>query len=138
MTDEDILAVCQIIDGWSYDSTLTWNSLIQAIEKRLLKSWSRQALDRHDRIKSAFNLKKESLRKGSPVANEEKLPADTRKALETINRLRSENERLTKENNDLMDMFRVWSYNANAKGLTEDVLNMPLPPIRHGSSRDER
>jgi len=137
MTDEDILSVCQIIDGWSHDTMLTWDALIQAIEMRLLKSWSRQALDRHERIKNAYTLKKKSLRKGAPTANEEKMPADLRKAMETINRLKSENERLTMENNNFNDMFRRWSYNAFVKGFSEDMLNTPLPSHKRMSTRDE-
>lgn len=138
MTDDDILAVCQIIDGWSYDTMLTWESLIEAIETRLQKSWSRQALHRHERIKNAYTKKKNTLRRGSVPVNEEKLPADLRKAMETIRRLRSENERLTSENDSLMRKFRIWSFHANSMGLTEDMLNAPLPPVNHGSSRDER
>jgi len=138
MSDEDILVVLQIIDGWTHDTLLTWDALIEAIQQRLFKKWSRQALDRHERIKKAYTDKRNSLRRGVAPPNEEHLPADLRKANETIRRLRSENERLERENNDLMEKFRVWSANAVSMGMSEEKLNAALPPIDHGSSRDER
>lgn len=136
MTDEDVRAVCEILDGWPLDIKLTWEALTETLERRLNQSWSRQALDRHVRIKQAYKQRKKSLRISAPSANEEHLPADLRKALESIRRLTSENERLTQENSRLMEQFVRWAYNASVKGLSEDVLNTPLPRIERGGTRE--
>jgi len=137
LTDSDIEAVCKIIDGWTRGEKLTWNALVEDIEKQLYRSWSRQALDRHTRIKQAYALKKKYIQK-SPAKSDEHLPPDIRKAKEVISRLESENERLTLENKRFLEQFIRWSHNAETKGVSEDILNRPLNKNDRGSSRDER
>lgn len=137
LTDKNIEDICMILDGWVPAEKLTWDALVKAIEGRLDTSWSRQALDRHTRIKQAFNLRKKSLRKSPATACDDHLPVDLRKALECTNRLRNENERLTLENYGLLEQFRRWAYNAYCKGITLDVLNASLPQIDRGGTRND-
>lgn len=138
MTDQDVEEVCKILDGW-HGEKLTWEGLVKAIELRFDKTWSRQALDRHPRIKSAFTLKKRMGQKSPPASEEDKkIPVELRKALESIERLESENARLKMENEQLLEQFVRWSYNAAAaKGLTREVLDKPLTKIDRGSTRDD-
>lgn len=134
LTDEDVEAVCKIIDGWPAGEKLTWDALVEGIEKQLYRSWSRQALDRHTRIKQAYTLKKKYIKK-RPAKSDEHLPPAVRKANEVIRRLESENERLTLENKMFLEQFIRWSHNAEAKGISVDILNTPLTKNHRGSTR---
>ena len=125
LTDRDIDQICSILDGWR--GKLTWASLIQAIELRLGHHLTRQALDRHERIKLAFTNRKRVERSGA--GKPEARTVEMQKAIERIERLQVENERLKAENNQLLAQFARWAYNAYAKGLTEEYLNRPLPAI---------
>lgn len=56
-------------------------------------------------------------------------------ALDRIARLESENRRLESENNQLLEQFARWAYNAHPRGLDYDFLNRPLPLVNRGQSR---
>jgi hypothetical protein len=90
--------------------------------------YSRQTLEKQDRIKKAFSTYKTHLRYAgqSKTSN---LSATETKMQERINRLEAENRRLEKENNDLLAQFVRWQYNAAIKGLKMDQLNAPLPEV---------
>jgi hypothetical protein len=53
---------------------------------------------------------------------------ELQKARERIERLQVANERLTKQNADMIEMFVRWAYNASLAGMDEQRLNQPLPP----------
>ncbi len=126
LDDQVILSIVEILDGWK--GKLTWNLLIDEIEKRLYQRYTRQALFAHERIRNAFDLKKEDIpfvldngrKKCGPEAVMEN---------ERHNRLLSENERLKSENQRLLEQFNRWAYNAYTRGLTPEFLNQPLPVI---------
>lgn len=134
LREEDIEAVLGLLDGWPTSRKLTWPALVEVIKAHLGKTWSRQALDRHPRIKDAFGLRKEALAGGAPI-NRGGLPPDLQRAQEAIDRLEAENERLRDENRRLMEQFARWSYNAHAKGVSERVLNQDLPQTGRVSTR---
>ncbi|SNR39745.1 hypothetical protein [Puniceibacterium sediminis] len=125
LTDQKIGIIVQIIDGWT--GKLTWNLLIAKVEP-VCGLYSRQGLEKHSRIKSAFNSRKSHVRneRGSSIAHLSDVEA---KLLERLERVEAENRRLTKENNDLLGQFVRWQYNASAKGLAENNLNAALPSI---------
>jgi hypothetical protein len=125
LTDRDIDQICSILDGWS--GKLTWDALTEAIKVRLGHNFTRQALDRHERIKLAFTNRKRLERSGE--GKPEARTVEMQKAIERIERLQAENERLKAENNQLLAQFARWAYNAYAKGLTEEYLNRPLAAI---------
>lgn len=50
-------------------------------------------------------------------------------AIERITRLTIENERLRRENSNLLEQFVVWPYNAHVRGLTDTDLSRALPSI---------
>ena len=54
---------------------------------------------------------------------------ELQKAMERIDRLKAENERLKDENNSLLEQFARWAYNAHTRGLDEDFLNRALMPV---------
>jgi len=125
LTDSDIEVICSILDGWT--GSLTWNALINTVTLRLKRKYTRQALDRHFRIKSAYSLRKKALR--GKTGRPEVKSLELQMSLERIDRLKAENERLMAENTQLLEQFARWAYNAHCKGLTEVQLNQPLPPV---------
>ena len=127
LSDQDIEAVVKIVDGWT--GRLTWQGLIEAIEKRLHSTYTRQALHKHARIHHAFRLKKDELGNQGEAPRRPGLSAEMRTALDQIARLKSEKRRVESENERLLDQFAVWAHNARLHGVDETALNQPLPPV---------
>ena len=126
-----ILQIVEILDGWSDE--LTWEGLVDAVDRRIGQRYTRQALHKHERIKQAFTLRKAAL--GSDRGNVRKVADPVLQlTLERLARIEAENERLKRENAALLEQFVRWTYNAGLKGLTFDVLNLPLPAVRRGQS----
>lgn len=134
--DKIIEEIVSILDGW--DGKLTWEKLIEDIAKRLGSVYTRQALHQHERILSAFQLRKASLTEQS---NRHSSPARPRSDEEVEmligrnERLQAENARLKAENTRLLEQFVVWAYNAHIRGLSEEFLSRPLPAIDRDYTR---
>lgn len=128
LDDEDIVRIVGVLDGWS--ETLTWEALIDSLEKHLFARYSRQALHKHVRIRDAFALRKKAL--SSEKSRGPKLTSspELELARQKMDRLEAENKRLKLENTRLLEQFARWAYNANTRGLDANFLNQPLPPIR--------
>ncbi len=129
LTDADIAAIVQIIDGWT--SRLTWQALIDRIEIVRHVRYTRQSLANHDRIQQAFTNFVEPEPKGPQRRPEVEL------LKERISHLETQIKRLAAENNRLLEQFARWAYNAHQKGLDESYLNKPLPSIDRGRQTDE-
>lgn len=132
LSDDDIEAIVKILDGWPAGKKLTWDNLIDSIQIRLYRKYSRQALPRHTRIKQAYAKRKDELRYGS--ATPEVKSVELQRALDRIEKLKNENSRLKAENTALLEQFARWSYNAHNKGLSIDYLNQPLEPVDRGKT----
>ena len=128
LTDRDIQAFLGILDGW--EGKLTWEALCDKGASMLGSRPTRQTLNSHSAIKSAFNDKKEFLKSGfTPL----KRPQSLAIAEQRIRRLEGENQRLLAENARLIEKFIRWQYNAQKRGVPEDVLESPLPVIHRDS-----
>jgi len=125
LDDLAIAKIVEILDG--YSGKLTWDSLISDVELKLKELYTRQTLSKHTRIKSAYDLTKERLKDRS--ANNKVTSPEIQILLQKIEKLKAQNARLEKENNNLLMQFIIWSRNASAKGLTKDDLDLPLPNI---------
>jgi hypothetical protein len=129
----DVETIVGILDGWS--GKLTWDLLIQAIARRNRATYTRQALNNHERIKNAFALRK-SVVAGKPISGNKKVDSpELEAALERIARLEGENQRLKMENNQFMEKFATWAYNAHIRGLDEAFLSQPLPLVDRATTR---
>jgi hypothetical protein len=129
--------IIDIISGFS--EKISWKKLIEEIFLRLNVRISRQALNRHIDIQRAFEVKSISIKEKftrSPPSRTGSVELE--KALEKIQRLKSQNEILIAQNQALKEQFIVWSYNAYIKGLDEEMLNKPLPPINRDSSKRQK
>ncbi|MBX8548823.1 hypothetical protein K5D68_04305 [Pseudomonas cichorii] len=128
LDDQAIERIVGVLDGWS--GKLYWDLLIEAIEKRLGVRYTRQALDKHARIKSAYQATKTRLSKVPGSEPLQKLSTVEVGALtERLKRLEAENARLKVENESLLEQFVTWAYNAYLKGMTKEYLSTPLPRV---------
>lgn len=127
ITAEDIADIVAILDGWT--GKLSWELLIEAIGLRKRATYTRQALHKHQRIKDAFAVRKRLVAagraSGAPKVESPELAA----ALQRIARLEGENARLESENQRLLEQFARWAYNAHTRGLDQQFLSRPLPPV---------
>ena len=131
LDDQLICEIVEILDGWSED--LTWEGLVESVYRRLGQRYTRQALHKHERIKQAFTLRKRVLTNNQGTVKKVADPV-LQLTLDRLARVESENERLKRENAALLEQFVRWTYNAGLKGLTLDVLNLPLPAVNRGQS----
>lgn len=131
--NEDVIeVVTEILNTWS--GKLTWDLLIAAIKKGIGYQYTRQALAGHKKIVEEFTLRKRALQfaAGRPA------PVDgrTNTLQKKIDSLKAENELLIRECNNYRAMFIVWSHNAAKNRLSEEILNLPLPPSQQLSTDD--
>lgn len=132
LDDAAIGEIVGILDGWA--GPLSWEVLIEAIEELMRVRYTRQALNNHERIKLAFSLRRETLKAiGVPMRVSAKTP-EVEAVLQINARLEAETDRLKAENTRLLEQFVRWSYNANNRGVREEVLNRPLPDVNRDSS----
>lgn len=131
LDDQLIREIVEILDGWS--ENLTWDRLVEAVDRRLGQRYTRQALNKHERIKQAFTVRKMALASGRGVLKKVADPV-LQMSLDRLARVEAENERFKRENTALLEQFVRWTYNAGLKGLTLDVLNLPLPAVNRGQS----
>jgi hypothetical protein len=132
LTDDDIDRIALLIDGWS--GKLTWKLLIEAIADRTAQTYTRQTLAKHTKIQLAFEHKEIKPAPEKPVSLSPELEA----AEQTIERLEATVKRLTYENNSLIEQFVRWAHNASFRGLDEDFLNQPLPPVDRERTKEDR
>lgn len=132
LDDAAISEIVGIVDGCT--GPLSWKRLIEAIEELTRVRYTRQALNNHARIKLAFSVRRESLKAtGIPMRVNTATPELA--ALRQVNaRREAEIDRLKAENARLLEQFVRWSYNANNRGVGEEVLNRPLPDVNRGHS----
>lgn len=128
LDDGAILLIVSLLDGWS--GKLTWDLFAEEIERRTRVRYTRQALDKHARIKMAFQVAKERLSGAPRTVRKHRLSeVETEALVQRYARLQAENERLERENNRLIEQFQTWLYNAHLKGLTKECLNSSLPRV---------
>lgn len=129
LTDKDIEQIIGILDGWR--DKLSWEALCDACLPVIGTKPARQTLIKFVRITNAFNACKERLKEDIP---ELRAPPSIRVAIERIARLERENERLKRENTELLQQYVVWQYNAHIHGLSDRDLNKSLPGIDRGKT----
>ncbi len=127
-----VLQIVEILDGW--DGPLTWDSYIDAIDKHIGQRYTRQALFKHADIRLAFATRKQTLAE-QPAQSKKKIADPVlNAAMQRIERLEAENDRVKAENRRLLEMFARWTYNASSRGLSKDFLDQPLPAIDRGQT----
>ena len=125
LTKNEVSIVIDAIDVWS-EPKLTWNDICNTCEELIGRKPTRQSLNSNHQIKLAYTTKKETLKKG---VVRQPVPSSLKAGADRIKRLESQIDRLKAENRLLSEKFTVWQYNAYTKGITEEMLNKPLPEI---------
>jgi tryptophan 2,3-dioxygenase len=125
LTDKDIADVIDVLDDWPTDSKLTWDRLVETLEGSCRLTTTRQTLQKQSRIKSAFNEVKNII-SGATRKKTAGLPPSLQIASERISKQQRTIERLEAENNQLLEQFHTWLYNATRGGITIEQLNDPL------------
>jgi hypothetical protein len=132
LDDASIGEIVGIVDGCT--GPLTWQLLIEAIDERTRVRYTRQALNNHERIKLAFAVRRKAL-KAAGVPTRIATATPEHAALLQVNARRdAEIDRLKAENARLLEQFVRWAYNANNRGVSEEVLNRPLPAVNRDSA----
>lgn len=124
LNDSGIDKAVRLLDGWA--GKLTWDRYLAMLEVEIGHKYTKAAMLRHPRIKAAWDHAKE-LARDDAGANVFRSAIETEKALERVKLLESRVERLTRENNALLEQFVRWGHNAVRGGLTLDDLERSLP-----------
>ena len=124
LTDDAIDTAVRLLDGWS--GKLTWDVYLSVLAVDLGHRYTKAAMLRHSRVKLAWEAAKSRVRKieGSHGS------VGLKMAQKRIDELTDRVERLKLENEQLLEQFLRWSYNAYAAGLSPEELDRPLPPDR--------
>lgn len=131
LSDKDIERAVTVLDGWS--GKLTWDLYLSELESVLGHRYTKVAMLNRARIANAWNLAK--IRTRSSVKEAKHGEVVLTKTIEQVSILKAKVERLEAENNQLLEQFLRWSYNAYRLGVTIDQLDANLPPIDRGSTR---
>ena len=103
----------------------TWREVVEGVERELGAEYTRQALHAHEAVRAAYTAR----RNGAP-AKPGSRPVS--KALSAANgRVAASEARVEaarRREDALIETFARWLYNARAAGITQEVLDKPLPP----------
>lgn len=124
LTDDGIEKAVRLLDGWA--GKLTWDRYLALLELEVGHKYTKAAMLRHPRIKGAWDHAKELAKDGGGI-NVSRNAIEVEKAVERVSLLEARVERLTRENNALLEQFVRWGHNAVRGGLTLDDLDRPLP-----------
>lgn len=131
LSDKDIERAVTVLDGWS--GKLMWDLYLSELESILGHRYTKVAMLNRARIANAWNLAKTRTRSSAKETKHGEVVLT--KTMEQVSILKAKVERLEQENNQLLDQFMRWSYNAYRLGVTMDQLDANLPPIDRGSTR---
>jgi len=124
----DVQAIIDSIRGWP-ETKLTWEAVCREAAKLLGRKPARQTLFAHEKIKTAYEAKKEGLQVRGPRSA---TPSSLSVAAQRLARQQSIIDELKTTNAGLLEKFVRWQYNAFKHGLTEQQLNADLPRIDRG------
>ena len=112
--------------------TPTWQRIVRAVGEETSFAYTRQALQAHAPIKAAYDDR----RRGDPaVPGGPRLSARARATIEREKGYKRQIVELQAELARYRDKFVLWSHNAYARGLSEQLFERDLPPIDRARSR---
>ena len=132
LSDRDIQEIVDILDGW--EGKLSWDLLVESINKRLNQRYTRQALNNHGRIADSFKLRKRSLSAQTigqrpHITTAKSVDQEIDVILQQYHYIEAKVQRLEAENNRIQQRHVRWAYNAALRGLNMNFLDRPLPII---------
>lgn len=126
LTKNDIERIEDLIRLWS-NRKLTWNLLVTACNNELGIKTTRKTLNTRSALKTAMKLRKAELKAPSQYARQY---TDIDRANDRIIRLSKRVEELEAAQNVMIDKFTRWAFNADAHGLSESILDRPIPILK--------
>lgn len=138
LSSAEVGRICKILAGW--EGKLSWALLIIRVEFLLGRTFTRQGLDKHALIKVAFQKTKTRVRQAADKsgAPNSRVSPELEFALRRIDNLKAEIGVLEAQRDVLLERFATWLYNARGRGLSEQDLSRPLPPIDRDPSERQR
>lgn len=121
----DVAAIVNIIYGWE-GAKITWEGICDAAAEVVGKRPTRQSLNQHEEIVSAYSAKKTKLKISEPLIAK---PSSLTVAASRIRNLESKIADLQLQNSALLEYLTLLQYNAYKRGMTEGELTIPLPEI---------
>lgn len=124
LTGKDEQRIETLIQEWR-NPKLSWALLVDSCKSELGIETTRQALNTRERIKALVKIRKTELKAPSHAPGFVKDLQVANKRIEALTKRVGE---LEFANNQLIDMFIRWQYNASLYNLSEAKLNQPVPP----------
>ncbi|MEC5216166.1 hypothetical protein RCH09_001103 [Actimicrobium sp. GrIS 1.19] len=135
LTEQRVSYIKKLIASLPGNKQLTWNELVGEIKNQTSYLWSRQALQSHSEIKTAYENKREEYRKfrktGKPPR--ELLPEHEILAQKYAG-VRAENAELLKTLHAYDVRLITYLQNAIGKGISQEQLERPLVPPNRGQT----
>lgn len=122
----EIDAIVHLIRAWPNDK-ISWNDVCKKAQLILGFIPSRQGMNQREPILEAFQARKRHLRVTPDEAPP--MPSSLAMAAKRIGILNAEIAELKAANIRLKDRMQMWQYNAYLKGVTEAILDKPMPLI---------
>ncbi|MDN6297922.1 MAG: hypothetical protein L0J54_07835 [Halomonas sp.] len=119
----DVKRIEALIRDWR-SSKLTWELVVIACQNELGIKTTRKTLLTRDGVKAAMHLRKTELKAPSQTPRQF---TDIDRANDRIARLTQRVAELEAAQETLIDQFARWAYNADAHGLSDTILNQPIP-----------
>ncbi|MBD9609813.1 hypothetical protein [Pseudomonas sp. PDM08] len=134
ITKQQLIAIANMVRAWPETEKLSWDKI--CISAKLVLDFvpTRQALANKAIITNAYRTKKKELRARSKNLNSIPTPKSMNAAIETIIRLKKENELLTSELSAMAEIAQLFIHNAYVlHGMTKAQLMKPLLKINRKS-----
>ena len=125
MTDQAINQSVMMLDGWT--GKLTWDLYLESLAVEIGHRYTKAAMLRHERIKAAWDHAKN---RAQNFAEAPKKAPEVELLLARNHELEERVERLTRENNRLLEQFVRWAHNASRRGLSLEDLDRALPYVK--------
>lgn len=128
LTTADVSKVVDLIRSWP-ENRVTWMLLVERVATYVGHRWTRQALEKHEAIKGAYQAAREGRRPASRAATRDPAEVVWQRRAEV---LQQEVERLKQQLATYEERFVRYEYNAHARGIDPAELGRPLPGIDRG------
>jgi hypothetical protein len=128
ISERHLDAICKLVDESM--RPMTWDEIVDEAEKEFGHRWTRQGLEKHDRIKAAYLARRDSPAKKQAIDPAVALLTDK------VERQTQEIERLKQLVGSYKDLFIRYQANAHARRISPAELEAALPAIIKRGSDD--